>query len=202
MPPPFISYNISKTTNHLKHLGLLPCGDHSPLWMVLAAESIRVSVRFCLHHHPFLSWLPDPKSSTKHITSVWNRSSHKQVHHDIFKQIMRWHWPVISHDRQVQTVGRELYWWDLVLPVIFKVVAVDRKNPNNIKHVLCPAASQKTVMSRQVAQVTGHQDILSGSASDVNSESESVGCTFLENIGIKNKTPPQITWSKSSTFWD
>lgn len=124
------------------------------------------------------------------------------------------YWPVVRDDRQVQTVGRELYWWDLVLPVIFKVVAVEKKNPNNIKHVLCPAASQKTLMSRllnftlytkkqkQVAQVTGHQDILSGSASDVNSDSESVGCTFLENIGIKNKTPPQITWSKSSTFWD
>lgn len=41
----------------------LPSGDHSSLWMVVAAEPIRVSIRLRLHHHPFLSRLPDPKRS-------------------------------------------------------------------------------------------------------------------------------------------
>ena len=41
----------------------LPCGDHAPLWMVVAAESVGVSVCFGLHHHPFVSRLPDQKSS-------------------------------------------------------------------------------------------------------------------------------------------
>lgn len=41
----------------------LPRSNNSPLWMVLAAQSIRVSVSFRLHHHPFLPQLPNPKSS-------------------------------------------------------------------------------------------------------------------------------------------
>lgn len=47
----------------MKRWGVLPCGNYAPLWMVSAAESVRVSICFCLHHHPSFSWFPDTKSS-------------------------------------------------------------------------------------------------------------------------------------------
>lgn len=52
----------------------LPCGDDAPLWMVVTAEPVRVSISSRLHRHASLSWLPDPKGSAKQTQRVNLRS--------------------------------------------------------------------------------------------------------------------------------
>lgn len=104
--------------------GYLPRGNDSPLWMVVAAQSVGLPVCSGLHGHPFSSGLPDPESPADKGVGAESLLSHRSGF--ALRTLLLKYSPVVRHDRQVQPIRRKLDGGDLVLPVVVKVVAADK----------------------------------------------------------------------------
>lgn len=93
------------------------------MWMIVAAQSVRLPVRSRLHGHLFRSWLPDAKSPANETS--WCEVSAFQGNVTESMLLVKYS-PVVSDNGQVQPVWRKLYGGDLVLPIIVKIVTMDR----------------------------------------------------------------------------
>lgn len=114
---------FSQVAPRLRCGGYLPCGNDSPLWMIVAAKSVRLPVRSGLHDHPFRSWLPDAKSPADAI-SWWGAAPFQGNVSEVTLSLK--YSPVVRDNSQVQPVWRKLYGGDLVLPIIIIVVTTDK----------------------------------------------------------------------------
>lgn len=132
--------------------GYLPRGNDSPLWMVFAAQSVRLPVCSGLHRHPFSSGLPDPESPADKRLGAESLLFHRPVF--VMTLLLKYS-PVVRHDRQVQPIWRKLDGGDLVLPIVVKVVAADRGKRRRL-HLCCDFKWRVLAVRIAITGCAGH----------------------------------------------